>query len=392
LPTFIRLLLITYMFDDLYSQLTKKVDYKLLTVLPIIFCLLLLVVVYGKGFALGLDFKGGTWIEAVPEKAISLSEVEELKTKLSAAGLKDIELYLGKDILSGKEKLTLVTTSQVNSTTIEPLLVPYVGRLREIDHATAVLPAGLPADVRDKIKSRFSADVSFNESSGVLVLDGYDLDKAKLESALSFYLGKNVTLEVQKKNINTKPVGETLGKTFREQAMNAFAIAYVLIIVVIFVAFRDPIPSFAVILSGTCDAIFAIGGMSLFNIALEPSSVVAILMVVGYSVDTDILLTTRVLRGKTGTVNDRIDNSIKTGLTMTGITMVVMAVILIVSTFVFRIDVFASISSVLLLGLVGDVFMTWFTNTGILKWYVEEHGGKIDLIKRLKGLMGWKQR
>jgi len=122
--------------------------------------------------------------------------------------------------------------------------------------------------------------------------------------------------------------------------------------------------------------------MSLFGITLEPASLVAIIMLVGYSVDTDILLTTRVLKTRTGTVNERIDNAMKTGLTMTLTTLCVMLVILVISTVVIRIDIMADISSVLLLGLTGDIISTWLMNAGILKWYVEEKGGKIRIRRK----------
>ena len=121
--------------------------------------------------------------------------------------------------------------------------------------------------------------------------------------------------------------------------------------------------------------------MSIFRIYLEPASLVAIIMLIGYSVDTNILLTTRVLRKRTGSVNDRIDNAMKTGLTMSITTICVMCVISIISILT-NIDVLASISSVLLMGLIGDLISTWLMNTGILKWYVEEKGGKLRILKK----------
>jgi len=65
------------------------------------------------------------------------------------------------------------------------------------------------------------------------------------------------------------------------------------------------------------DIVFAIALTDLFNIKVETAGIAAFLMLIGYSVDTDILLTARVLRGKEGTVLDKILGSMKTGLTMT---------------------------------------------------------------------------
>jgi preprotein translocase subunit SecF len=82
----------------------------------------------------------------------------------------------------------------------------------------------------------------------------------------------------------------------------------------------------------------------------------------------------RVLRERRGTVDHRIDDAMKTGLTMTGTTLAVMVVVYVVSTKLTQIYTLKNIASVLLLGLMADLFTTWFTNAGILKWYLEKPG------------------
>jgi len=138
----------------------------------------------------------------------------------------------------------------------------------------------------------------------------------------------------------------------------------------------------AVLLSATCDAVITLGLMSLFGIVLDPASLVALLMLIGYSVDTDILLTSRILKKRKGEVDEGVDSAIKTGLTMTGTTFVVMIVVFIVSTTLTHVATLASIASVLILGLTADVASTWFMNAGILKWYLEERGGKFRTTRR----------
>lgn len=373
------------MFDDLYSQITSKANYKLLAVLPILLALIAVLVVLVNGLQLGIEFRGGTWIEVVPDVKLSEEQLQSLSSDLESVGLTDVSVYSGKDIVSGTQKITIVTTSVVDESKLKPILSRYAGVLYEVDTATIELGSPLSNDVKEKLASRFNADIFFNESSGVLRISAFNLDEEKLRSAMLFYLGRNVSMEVKTKNLNVRPVGETLGKTFRSQGMTALALAYVLVVLVVFLAFRDPVPSLAVILSGTCDALVALGGMSLFRIPLEPSSLVSLLMIVGYSVDTDILLTSRVLKVRGGSVDDKINDSMKTGLTMMATTISVMVVMLFISTVVVKIDVLASISSVLLMGLVADIPNTWLTNAGILKWYVEEKGGKFSLRSLLGG-------
>jgi preprotein translocase subunit SecF len=40
------------------------------------------------------------------------------------------------------------------------------------------------------------------------------------------------------------------------------------------------------------------------------------------------------------------------------------------------VQILMDIAAVLLIGLVADIFNTWLTNVGILKWYVLKGGGK----------------
>ena len=91
-------------------------------------------------------------------------------------------------------------------------------------------------------------------------------------------------------------------------------------------------------------------------------------MLIGYSIDTDILLTTRVLKGKEGTVHDRVIGSLKTGLTMT-IAAIAAVVIAYFST---QSEMLKQIMLILFLGLVADIINTWITNVSLLRWYVEK--------------------
>ena len=82
------------------------------------------------------------------------------------------------------------------------------------------------------------------------------------------------------------------------QVYFALAFAFLFMSITVFIIFRNLVPSLAVIAAALCDIIIAVGGMSLFGIPLSVATVGALLMLIGYSVDTDILLTTRVLKAK----------------------------------------------------------------------------------------------
>jgi preprotein translocase subunit SecF len=94
-------------------------------------------------------------------------------------------------------------------------------------------------------------------------------------------------------------------------------------------------------------------------------------MLIGYSIDTDIMLTSRTLKDRRGEMMEQFEDAISTGLAMTGTTLAALSAVYIVSTTITQIPIWANISSVLIIGLLADMPSTWLTNTGILRWYVE---------------------
>lgn len=170
-------------------------------------------------------------------------------------------------------------------------------------------------------------------------------------------------------------VGALLSERALTQVYYAIAFAFLFMAVTVFIVFRNFIPSMSVILAAASDIIIAMGGMSLFGIPLSVASVGAILMLIGYSVDTDILLTTRVLKRREGTVNERTVDAIKTGLTMAAASIASMVTLyLVVIFFIPYAHTLSQIASVLIIGLVADMLTTWFMNLGVLKWYMEARG------------------
>ena len=65
---------------------------------------------------------------------------------------------------------------------------------------------------------------------------------------------------------------------------------------VVFIYFRTLVPSLAVILAAFSDIVVTLAIFNLTGEKLSTAGVAAFLMLIGYSVDTDILLNTRVLK------------------------------------------------------------------------------------------------
>lgn len=129
--------------------------------------------------------------------------------------------------------------------------------------------------------------------------------------------------------------------------------------VTVFFVFRDLTPSLAIILSAVCNLSIAVGSMSLFGIPLSIASVGALLMLIGYGVDTDILLTTRLLKRRHGSLVNRAEDACRTGLTLTFATLAAMIVLfIVVKVFIPTAQVLEDISAVLIMGLLSDLLST----------------------------------
>jgi preprotein translocase subunit SecF len=169
-----------------------------------------------------------------------------------------------------------------------------------------------------------------------------------------------------------RAVGPSLSEQSLTQVYYALAFAFLFMSITVFIIFRNVIPSLAVIFAAFSDIIIAVGGMSLLGIPLSLASVGALLMLIGYSVDTDILLTTRVLKRREGSINERAKDAMKTGFTMAGAAIGSMvALYLVVRFFMPYAQVLDQIASVLIIGLIADVLATWLFNLGVLRWYME---------------------
>ncbi len=175
--------------------------------------------------------------------------------------------------------------------------------------------------------------------------------------------------------LSFRSVGALLSDSAVQQIIYALVFAFVFMAITVYLVFRDFVPSAAVVLSAICNITIAVGGMSLFHISISIASVGALLMLIGFGVDTDILLTTRLLRRTDGTLEERAENAFRTGslLTVTALTSMVVLFI-VVLLFIPSAQVLEDISAVLIVGLLSDLLTTWLMNLGILKMHLQRGG------------------
>ena len=220
------------------------------------------------------------------------------------------------------------------------------------------------SEVLGDINTREIYDLITREKKAVVIettADG-DLTKETLEKYLGY--------ELNSENSSFEFTGSTLSESFYKQLLVAILFAFIFMAIVVFFLFRSFVPSSAVILSAFADILMTLAFVNLLGIKLSSAGIVAFLMLIGYSVDTDILLTTRILRRQEGEVNSRIFQAFKTGITMTLTSLMAVLFALFVVKSVS--SVLTQIFTILSIGLRFDILNTWITNASILKWYVEK--------------------
>lgn len=165
-------------------------------------------------------------------------------------------------------------------------------------------------------------------------------------------------------------VNGTFGGTFGIVSLALIVLASMI------VYFFSSVPSGAVILAAASTIIFVLAVINLLGVRLSTAGVAAFLMLIGYSVDTDILLSTRLLKEQDGTLDERMWGAFTTGITMQLTTTAAVLIAFLLSTS----EVIRQIMMIILIGMVGDIIFTWLQNAGILFWYVKKlesaKGGK----------------
>jgi len=190
----------------------------------------------------------------------------------------------------------------------------------------------------------------------------------------STYSDSEVILDFLEKQIGvldeseytSEMMGSHLGEQFFRQIFTALIFAFILMGIVVLIYFRSFGPSIAVILSAISDIVITASIVNLTGMKLSTAGIAAFLMLIGYSVDTDILLSTKMIRGK-GSLNQRIVDAMKTGLMMSFTTIIAVGVAILVT----QSEIIRQIMIIVIIGLTVDLMTTWIQNASILKWVLE---------------------
>ncbi len=215
---------------------------------------------------------------------------------------------------------------------------------------------------------------------------GYNVDVDIVENGLDIgtnnKLGGNETLLVKsmflskfgipENSVTVESRGATITSIYSAQAVKAMIGAFVAMGIIIFIAFRRRITVGAILLAVGLDLLGVLGCMALFRVELSLASVAGLLMLIGYAVDTNILLTTRVLKRVGGEPREQVVDAMHTGLMMSGSTLTPLFALNLLTTA----PQLYELTAVLIFGIIIDIFNTWFLNAAIIMRHAERQRRK----------------
>jgi preprotein translocase subunit SecF len=220
-------------------------------------------------------------------------------------------------------------------------------------------------DLSDKLPNlnlREVSDLGTGEKIAIIIETTNEGEDTK--AILEEYLG----YELDETNSSFEFSESSFTSDFYKQLLIAILIAFVLMSVVVFILFKSVIPSLTVISCVLINIIMTIAAIDIFGLKISTGGIIAFLMLIGYSVDTDILLTNRVIKRHDGNLNERIYGAFKTGITMTFTSLfAVVAALFVVKSFS---TVLTQIFLIISIGLFFDIINTWITNVSVIKWYM----------------------
>lgn len=213
------------------------------------------------------------------------------------------------------------------------------------------------------VNTRLLTDFATGKQVGFSV-ETSELTGEQLEPILEKFVG----FDLSQNNFSIEETTSSLGESFFVQLLLANLFAFILMGIAVFAAFRIFVPSIAVIFSALTDIIITLSIVSLIGMEISAAGIVAFLLVIGYSVDTDILLTTKMVKRREPALFGRMVQSWKTGLTMTFTTIIALTAGLLLTNS----EIIREMFTIIIIALFVDILTTYLTNAGILTWYCKK--------------------
>ena len=295
-------------------------DYRLLALAPLI--LMAVAIFFIPSIEMGVDFQGGTLVTLSVDGQI---DAELLQTQLRDEGLNaevkafdtavgnmiEIEVPQSEDIIKAEELKDLFNELLPKVSQLE--VAAYQNSSYEQEYRTNKAELDGIADELFELAEVKRSEMNISTSNDLQ--KRFDDSYTKIYQLYQQSISGPIDKYVKYNSISVQTVSPTLTAHFIDKVIGVIIFSAILSVILVFLFFRSLIPSLAVLTGAFCDIIIALGAMGLIGIPLTLPSFAALLMLVGFSLDTDILLTTRMLKRK-GDPKENAYDAMKTGLTM----------------------------------------------------------------------------
>ena len=158
-------------------------------------------------------------------------------------------------------------------------------------------------------------------------------------------------------------VGPELGSAFFLQVSILLTIAYILLFLTNMIIYKRLIIAATIILSSLANLVAVFGIMNLLNQKISFAGFSSILMLIAFTIDSNVILATKILSGKIEEFYDQYKKGLITCLTIDIGLIISMLIVLAFSNSSFLIN----IAQIQTIGFVVDILNTWILNAAIIE-------------------------
>lgn len=226
--------------------------------------------------------------------------------------------------------------------------------------------------VEEKVNERFGAGIV----SGLRTGTGYGVTvQVDSGTKVADVVEAAEAAGVSVRDVSEQTIGPALGSLFFEQMRNSLIIAFVMMSIVIFIIYRNPVSSLGVVLASLGNILATLAFATLLGIEMSFASFAGMLMLIAFTVDTNIVLTSKMVAYGSESFISRYKKAFLTGATLTATITATMVIVLFLSSS----KLLVNIAEILVIGFVTDLVYTWILNAGMLEIYFNRknraHGG-----------------
>ncbi len=242
--------------------------------------------------------------------------------------------FVARDVdLKGGTLVTIESDKQIDVVNLEKLLAEKYG---------SVYISGLRTSTGYGAGIEVSAETDSNELINYVKASGINVTGFSIET-----------------------IGPSLGNMFLQQMTYILVIAFVLMSIIIFIIYRNLVSSFGIVFAILANIVTTLAITSLIGIRISLAGFAGLLMLIAYTVDTNIVLTSKVTAHGTTMeeFKSRYKKAFTTGITLIATITITMFIVIMMSSS----KLLVNIADILVIGFLSDLLYTWIFNAGILE-------------------------